>query len=112
MASVSTEHIEITPGVCGGRPRIAGHRITVQNVVVWHEQMGMSPDEIVATHPTITLADVHAAMAYYHDHQEEIRARMKADDAFVAEMQANAPPSRYQQLLAERHAQHDTVPPR
>ena len=58
MVSVSTEHIEITPGVCGGKPRIAGHRISVQNIVVWHERMGMSPDEIAATYPSITLADV------------------------------------------------------
>lgn len=33
-------HIEITPGVAGGKPRIAGRRITMQNVVVWHERMG------------------------------------------------------------------------
>ncbi len=42
-AAVIAEHIEITTGVCGGKPRIAGHRIRVQDVVVWHEQMGMSP---------------------------------------------------------------------
>ena len=111
MASVSTEHIEITPGVCGGKPRIAGHRITVQNIVVWHEQMGMSPDEIAANYSSISLADVYAALAYYHDHREEIRARMKADEEFVAELRATAPPSRLQQILAERNAQHDTVPP-
>ena len=29
-------HIEITPGVCGGKPRIAGHRIRVQDIVVWN----------------------------------------------------------------------------
>jgi uncharacterized protein (DUF433 family) len=111
VVSVSTEHIEITPGICGGKPRIAGHRITVKNVVVWHERMGMSPDEIAATYPSITLADVYAALAYYHDHRDEIRARMKADEEFVAELQAKAPPSRLQQILAERNAQHDTVPP-
>jgi uncharacterized protein (DUF433 family) len=111
MVSVSTEHIEITPGTCGGKPRITGHRITVQNIVIWHEQMGMSPDEIAATYPTITLADVHAALAYYYDHREEIRARMKADEEFVAEMKAKASPSRLQQILAERHAQYDPVPP-
>jgi uncharacterized protein (DUF433 family) len=98
MATVSTEHIEITLGICGGKPRIAGHRITVQNVVIWHERMGMNPDEIVATYPTITLADVYAALAYYHDHREEIQERMKADDEFVTEMRAKAPPSRLQQI--------------
>jgi uncharacterized protein (DUF433 family) len=111
MVSVSTEHIEITPGICGGKPRIAGHRITVQNIVMWHEQMGMSPDEIATTYPTITLADVHAALAYYHDHREEIRARIKADEEFVAEMRAQAAPSRLQRVLAERDAQHNPVPP-
>lgn len=108
---VISEHIEITPGVCGGKPRIAGHRISVQNIVIWHEQMGMSPDEIAATYPSISLADVYAALAYYHDHREEIRARMKADEEFVAEMRAKAPPSRLQQILAERDAQYDPVPP-
>jgi len=112
MTTVSTEHIEITPGVCGGKPRIAGHRITVQNIVVWHDEMGMNPDEIVATYPTIALADVHAALAYYHDHRDEIRAQMKADDDFVAEMRAKAPPSRLQQILAERDAQDNQVPSR
>jgi uncharacterized protein (DUF433 family) len=66
MKAVISEHIEITPGVCGGKPRIAGHRIRVQDVVVWHEQMGMSPDEIVSRYPTITLADVYAALTYWY----------------------------------------------
>ena len=39
--SVIPLHIEITPGVCGGKPRIAGHRIKVQDIAVWHEIMGL-----------------------------------------------------------------------
>jgi uncharacterized protein (DUF433 family) len=62
---VIAEHIEITPGTCGGKPRIAGHRIKVQDIVIWHERMGMSPDEIVSNYPSITLSDVYAALAYY-----------------------------------------------
>lgn len=45
---VLDRHIELTPGVAGGKPRIAGHRITVQNIVIWHERMGKSVDEISA----------------------------------------------------------------
>lgn len=37
MEPVITEHIEITPGICGGRSRIAGHRLRVQDIVVWHD---------------------------------------------------------------------------
>ena len=40
------QHIEITPGIAGGKPRIAGRRITVQNIAIWHERMGKGADEI------------------------------------------------------------------
>jgi uncharacterized protein (DUF433 family) len=82
-----------TPGVCGGRPRIDGHRISVEDVAVWHERMGMSPDEIVSGHPSITLSDVHAALAYYYDHRERIDSAILEGQRFVEEMKAQAPPS-------------------
>ncbi len=65
------QHIEITPGISGGKPRIAGHRITVENIVIWHERMGKTADEIASDYD-VTLADVYAALAYYFDHREEI----------------------------------------
>jgi len=72
-----------TPGTCGGRPRIDGHRITVEDVAIWHERQGMSPDEIVNHIPSTTLSDVHYALAYYFDHIAEIQEEMRADRAFV-----------------------------
>lgn len=45
MDTVAT-HIELTPGIAGGKPRIAGHRIKVQDIVVWHERLGLGADEI------------------------------------------------------------------
>ena len=53
---VVTEYIGVRPGYCGGEPHILGHRIKVRHVAVWHEQMGMTPTEIAATYPTISLA--------------------------------------------------------
>ncbi|MHC4181398.1 MAG: DUF433 domain-containing protein, partial [Planctomycetota bacterium] len=61
-----TKHIQSRPGVCGGKPCIGGTRIRVQDVMVWHELQGLTPDEIVAQFPQLTLAGVHAALAYYH----------------------------------------------
>jgi uncharacterized protein (DUF433 family) len=87
--SVSKEHIVITPGICGGKPRIAGHRIKVQDIVIWHETMGMSPDEIVYQYPIINLADVYAALTYYHDHREEIRQHMEDGEAFAKQLQGD-----------------------
>lgn len=84
----SRTHIAIVPGYCGGKPHIAGHRIKVQHVAIWHEKGGLSPDEIVAGHPDLTLADVHAALAYYYDHRQEIDADIRTDDEFVAELKS------------------------
>ena len=82
------KHIEITPGICSGRPRIAGTRIRIANIVIWTEN-GMSPDEIVTSCPHLTLADVHAALAFYHDHRDEIDQQMQEDEKFVEEMKEN-----------------------
>jgi uncharacterized protein (DUF433 family) len=98
MVAVISEHIEITPGVCGGKPRIAGHRIRVQDVVIWHEYKGMSPDEIVSRYPTITLSDVYAALAYYHDHIEDIQQHIREGENLVRELQGKTP-SKVQQKL-------------
>ena len=88
---IIAEHIEITPDVCGGKPRIAGHRIKVQDIAIWHEKMGMSPDEIVSNYSTINLSDVYAALAYYHDNLEEIRQHIKEDEEYFKELQAKTP---------------------
>jgi uncharacterized protein (DUF433 family) len=108
-SSVSREHIEITPGVCGGKARIAGTRIRVQDVYVWHELQGQSADAIVSNFPHLTLADVHAALTYYWDHRDEIRQQMKADDVFVEAMKQKYP-SKLQAKLKARNATDPTLP--
>jgi uncharacterized protein (DUF433 family) len=84
----SSTHIEITPGVCSGRPRVAGTRIRVENVVRWTEQ-GMSPDDIVAAYPQLTLASVDAALAFYSDNRAEIERQVQEDKAFLSAFEAN-----------------------
>jgi len=91
-------------GTRGGRPRIDGHRITVADIAIWHERMGMSPDEIVSAYPTINLSDVHAALAYYYDNREQIDASIREDESFVTEMKAKAGPSLVEQKLRQRKA--------
>ena len=71
------EHIEITAGVCGGKTRIAWHRIKVQDIAICYERLNMSPAEIVSNYPSIGLADVHAALAYYYDHRVEINLQIE-----------------------------------
>jgi uncharacterized protein (DUF433 family) len=105
----SREHIAVLPGCCGGKPHIAGHRIKVQHIAIWHERMGLSPEEIIAEHPELTVADVHAALAYYWDHRAAIDADIQADAEFVAALRASAPPSLLRQRLTPEHGPHDPL---
>lgn len=50
----------------------------------------MTADEIVAGYPQITLADVYAALAYYHSHREEIQGHMRDDHEFVDNLRRTA----------------------
>jgi len=100
MAAVMVGHIEVMPDVCGGKPHIFGHRITVQDIAIWHERMSLDPDEI-ATEYGLELGEVYAALAYYHDHRAEIDASIRADEAFVAELRRRTP-SRVMERLRGR----------
>ena len=102
MPASTTERISKTPGVCGGRACIAGHRVRVLDVVIWHEHQGVTPDEIVSDIPTITLADVHAALAYYFDHVEEIREEIQADRAYAEVFRRDHPSVLDEKLHQER----------
>src|SRR5438132_12925950 len=86
-----TPHIIKTPGICGGRACIAGHRVRVMDIVVWHEKRGYSPDEIVDLFPGITLADVYAALAYYFDNRQEIEEEFCKADEWEERVKATFP---------------------
>lgn len=94
---VLDEHIELTPDVRSGKPRIAGTRITVADIVIMHWRMGQSLDEIAGKYD-IPLAAAHAAMVYYYDHREEIDESILQDEAF-AEAFRHANPSLLQSKL-------------
>ena len=78
--------IESQPSVCGGKPCVAGTRIRVQDVFVWHELQGQSADEIVSRFPQLTMADVYAALSYYWDHRDEIQREMQAESDLVTRL--------------------------
>jgi uncharacterized protein (DUF433 family) len=75
--------IDRDPGIRGGRPKIAGTGMTVSRIAGWHK-MGMSPEEIALEYPHVTLAQVHAALAYYHANREEIEADIADEEGASA----------------------------
>jgi uncharacterized protein (DUF433 family) len=105
------ECIVKTPGTCGGKPRIAGTRIKVKHVFTWVEQMGMTPAQVVAEYPHLTMAQIHAALAYYWSHPNEIQRDIADEAKLVAELKAKAGPSTFQERLAEQDASDDPLSP-
>jgi uncharacterized protein (DUF433 family) len=65
-----------TPGLHGNAPHIAGKGVTVRRIVSWYQQ-GLMPEEIVNRIGHITLAEVYAALTYYHANRAEIEADLK-----------------------------------
>ena len=90
MELVLDRHIEIAPEVRGGRPRIAGTRITVADIVIMHLRLGQSLEEIAGRY-ALELAALYAAMAYYHDHRSEIEDSIASDEAYAEAFQRNNP---------------------
>lgn len=81
-----TKRIVRTPGVCGGKARIEGHRIRVRDIVKWFEILNMKADEI-ANDYDLSLSDIYLALAYYHANQSKLQKEWTEEDAFVKTQQ-------------------------
>ena len=72
-ASAPMSDIVKTPGVLGGKPRIEGHRIGVHHVVELVIYGDHAVEDVAATvYPHLSPTEVHAALAYYYRHRQEI----------------------------------------
>ena len=102
LRAMVKEHVNITPGMSGGKPHIAGHRIRVMDIVLWHNNLGWSPDEIVSQFPQLTLADVYAALAFYWDHKKEIEAEIRRAEEVEEKARFRHPSKLKDKLEAKR----------
>jgi uncharacterized protein (DUF433 family) len=112
MEPLLAKYIDSAPGKCGGKPCIAGTRIRVWDIYVAHELRGETAEEIVAAYPHITLAQVHAALAYYWDHKDEIDSQMKEAGRIVDELRRAAGPGPLAGKLFGKDAGDASVPSR
>jgi uncharacterized protein (DUF433 family) len=107
---ISNSHIEVRPNRAE-KPRayIAGTRVRVQDIYVDSEVHGMTPDEIAAGYPHLTLAQVYAALAYYFDHREEIQGEVREDRDLVQEVKARTGPGPLERKIKGTEAERDSV---
>ena len=97
-----TQYVEVDPDVRGGKPRIAGTRITVADVVIMYLRMDYALEEIAAKFD-LPVASVYAAMSYYFDHKEEIDRSIGEDEAFVETFETQNPSLLQQRVKQIRH---------
>jgi len=77
-----------TPGIIGGKPHIKGHRVGVHRVAGWWK-FGLSIEEIGDRLSTLSPAEIHAALAYYHLHRDEIESYLEEERAACRGVQPN-----------------------
>src|SRR5437879_5749709 len=89
----------------GGAVRVGDSRISLDLIVEQYEN-GMAPEDMVRAYDTLVLADVHAVIAYYLRHREEVRAYLKRRaeeaEALRVKIEAERPRVSREELLARR----------
>jgi uncharacterized protein (DUF433 family) len=95
-ARIVYTHIVKQPGYCGGKAAIDDTRVRVNNVA-WLHKKGQTPGQILESYPDLSLGQVHAALAYYYDHVDEIEAELARDDEAEADFERSKA-----EALAER----------
>ena len=97
-----------------GAPRVGNSRISLDLVVEQYEN-GMTPEDMVRAYDTLVLADVHAVIAYYLRHRDEVRAYLKRRaeeaEALRAKIEAERPRVSREELLARRSAREKADAP-
>ena len=83
MSTLSYPHLEISPD---GVATIAGTTIKVVEIVLDHLAHHWHAEDIVRQHPRLSLAQVHAALTYYYDHQLEMEEEIEKRLERVAEI--------------------------
>jgi uncharacterized protein (DUF433 family) len=104
---IEKRHIATDPQVCGGKPCVSGTRIRVWDIHVWHDLHGTSPEEIVSEFPQITVADVHAALMFYHDNRELLERQDRESQRHLDELRTRYPSK---VTAKSKRASDDSIP--
>ena len=86
MTALSYPHIEIS---ADGVPTIAGTRTKIVEVVLDHLAHDWDAREIHRQHPHLSMAQIHAALTYYYDHQPELDADIERRAAQADEIKSS-----------------------
>jgi len=101
-------YIEITPDIRGGKPRIAGRRITVADVAIAYLRLGQSLEEVAAEYE-LTLSDVYAAMSFYYDNKVAIDESIQASEALADSLRPLYPSLLQEKIKVLKNVRTDSL---
>lgn len=90
MSAIAYPHIEFD---ARGTAVLAGSRTKVIEIALDHLAHHWDADEIRRQHPHLSLGQIHSALAYYFDHQDEFDNQIDAQIETVTELRNQAGPS-------------------
>ena len=76
-----------------GRAWVDDANVKVIEIALDHIAYGWTAEAIQENHPSLTLAQVYAALAWYYDHQDELDAEIEAQNERLQALRASAKPS-------------------
>ena len=98
----------------GGAVRVGNSRISLDLIVEQYEN-GRTPEDMVRAYDTLRLAEVHAVIAYYLQHRDEVRVYLKRREeeaeTLRAKIEAERPRVAREELLARRRAREKADAP-
>ncbi|QQS46326.1 MAG: DUF433 domain-containing protein [Acidobacteriota bacterium] len=96
MSTLVTPHIELDDQ---GRAWVVGANTKVIEIVMDKLAWGWTPEEMCLQHPHLTLAQIHAALSYYYDHQAELDTEIAVQVREYETLRAQAEQSPLRQKL-------------
>ncbi len=88
----SHPYIVINKDVCAGSPIIEGTRTRVIDIAIEYEVLGRSPDDIIRSHPHVSLYHIHDALSFYYENRDELDQKIKLDQEFITRLKLKFPP--------------------
>jgi uncharacterized protein (DUF433 family) len=104
MSTMAPSHITIDEH---GVARINGTRMKVRHIVEAFKSGAESPEKLKESYPHLSMGQIHAALSYYYDHQQQIDEEIQRGAAEAERLRAAMPPgpsrAELEQRLRERH---------
>jgi len=91
METTNHPYIVSNREICNGAPIVDGTRTRVIDIAVEYEMLGHSPDEIISSHPQLTLHQVHDALSFYYENRDELDHKLQQDQEIIAWLRQKPP---------------------